>query len=328
MEQLKKFFSFAWSHKGKLGVLAISTLVFAFLLFPFNDLSDFIGAQISKMSRNKVYVQFDQLHMSLVPTPGVALENVQVEAQGLAGLKIQEAILTPGFSTLITQKPAGTLTARGFLNGDIQVSLKSGARTDDGKERQEITIEAKKLSLGELKQIGQLPFVAKGDLNLSSKALIEPTLKTQPDVDVTLRIDQFQPLSVQTPLGPFVLPELKISNVELKGRLSAGKLIIEQGIIGKETDELRGTIKGSLDLQIIRPDPDSTVIIPQMGGYNFDVDLKVKKGFYARASTIFSIAEGALRLNNHKIDSADGVQYRFKVQGANFIDIPNVSALR
>ncbi len=45
-------------------------------------------------------------------------------------------------------------------------------------------------------------------------------------------------------MGPLTLPDLKLSTVELKGRLAAGRFVIETGTIGKPGDELYGTIKG------------------------------------------------------------------------------------
>ena len=114
MSAFKQFFSLLNRHKLKLVVLSLSTTIFLLLLFPFNDLSDLVTTQVAKMTNNQVYVQFDDMRLSVLPTPGVALDNVYVETPTLSGLKAQEVVATPSIRALIFQEPAGQLTAKGF----------------------------------------------------------------------------------------------------------------------------------------------------------------------------------------------------------------------
>ncbi len=70
MEQLRQLIHLIRNGKGgKIFVMILSALVFVFLLFPFDDLSDLISSQVSKLSNNSVYVQFERLKMSLFPQP-------------------------------------------------------------------------------------------------------------------------------------------------------------------------------------------------------------------------------------------------------------------
>jgi type II secretion system protein N len=322
MDKVIKFLSWLLSHKIKYLITLLSALFFAFVLFPFSDLSDLVSSQIAKATNNQIYVQFEKLHMSLFPSTGVAMEDVFVEAQGLPSLKAQELILTPSLSSLITQKPAGTISAKGFLNGNVEVSMKSGTKSDNGVERQKITLDAQRLSLNELRELAQLPVTLKGSLDITSSALIDLNFKEQPDVDLVLKIDRFElPAStVQLEIGPVMLPELKLSGMQLKGRLSAGKFIIEEGLIGKEGDEIKGTVKGNLGLQIIR-DEQSGMMQTYTGSYSFDIDLNVKKSFQDRV-TLLSL------LDSYKTPSPDGARFKMRISGQSFQGPPNMTILR
>lgn len=321
MESLAKLFHLLLDHIWKFFLLMFSTSFFLFVLFPLGDLSDLISSQVSKLTQNQLYLQFADLRFSLLPKSGVALENVYIEAQGLPPLKAEELVMTPSLMSLITQKPAGTVTASGFLNGNVEISLSPGQKSDNGVERQKIVLNAKTLSLNELRQITQLPFLLKGNLSASSTALIDLTFHEQPDVDINLKIDRFElPSSnVQTVMGPLTLPELKLSSVEIKGRLSGGRLLIENGVIGKGNDELRGTIKGSIALRL---ENRGRGLVPVLGSYDFDIDLTVQKSFQERAGLFLTF------IDNHKSVTPEGARYRFKVAAQSLQYPPNVTTLR
>ncbi len=321
MDRVKVFFQLLAKHKFKFLLLIVSTIVFVFLLFPFSDLSDLVSAQVSKLTHGQVYLQFDNLRMSVVPNTGVAFDQVYLEGQGIPPLKAQELIFTPALSSLITQKPAGTVTAKGFLRGEVEVSMKPGTKSDNGVERQRITLNAKSLSLADIRELAQLPILVRGSAHASSTGLVDLSFQEQPDIEVTLKVDRLEiPASnVQTLMGPLTLPELKLASVELKGRLSAGQFLIEEGLIGKDSDELHGKIKGNIGLQIQNQGGSMT---PVMGGYNFDIDLSVKKAFQDKANLFLTFIE------QYKNPTLDGAQYKFKVSASDLQTPPTMSALR
>ncbi len=322
MEQLKKNFVYLYRQKFKFVIVLLSTAVFIFVLFPFGDLSDLVSGQISKATNNQVYVQFENLRMSLIPDTGVALDEVSVDLQGLPSLKAQELVLTPSLSSLLTQKPAGTVTAKGFLKGSVEVSLKSGSKSDNGVERQKISLIAKRLSLNEIRELAQLPVILKGNLDITSSALVDLNFKEQPDMDLVLKVDRFEfpAATVQSMMGPLMLPELKLTAVELKGRLSAGKFVIEEGLIGKESDEIRGTVKGNIGLQFRRDEASGTFqTLP--GAYSFDVDLRVKKSFQDRV-TMLSL------LDSYKTPTPEGARFKMRLTGQSFQAPPDMNPLR
>jgi type II secretion system protein N len=321
MARLKALLSAIFNSKLKIFVLFVSMCVFLFLLFPFNDLGDLVSTQVARLSGNKLFLQFEELKMSLIPTPGLKFQQVYLEAAGLSGIGAQEIKITPSIAGMISQKPYGNVSARGLLKGDVQISVKSGSRTDSGGERQKIEISAQKLSLQELRDVARLPVMMKGQLTLESTALVDLTLAEQPDADITLSISQFElpPANVMTPMGPLTMPDLKLSSLEIKGRLAGGKLIIESGVIGKESDELRGTISGNLDLSLVNAGGG---VSPNIGGYDFKIDLRARKNFQDRAALFLSFIDG------YKTATPDGSQYKFRVSAASTMVPPTIGALR
>lgn len=321
MTLLKNFFLLFKNHKGKIFVGIISTLVFLFLLFPFDDLSDLVSVQVSKLSGNTIYLQFQKLKMSLFPQPGLKMESVYFESVNTPAISIQDLKITPSVSGLIYKKPYGQVSAQGLFKGDVDIALGRGSRSEAGAEREKIEVKAQKVSLLDLKQLAGLPLVLKGQLNLNSEILADPTWKEQPEMDLNVMIQQFElpPASVPTPMGPLTLPELKLGQIDLKGKLSGGNFVIEKGQIGKDSDELHGTIKGSLGVQM---ENRGGLPSPHFGSYSFEVELKVKKSFQDKASTFLIFLDG------YKSPAPEGALYKFKVSGGNFMMPPSITALR
>lgn len=321
MPTLKAALHALLNSKLKIFVMLVSLVFFLFALFPVNDLGDLVSTQVARVTGNKLFLQFEELKMSLFPTPGMKFEQVYVEAAGVPGVSAAEIKFAPSIGGLIAQKPYGSVSAKGLFKGDVQIHVKSGTRTDTGVERQKIEINAQKLSLQELRNVARLPVLLKGNLDFESTALVDLTFSEQPDMDVSLSISQFElpPANVMTPMGPITMPDLKLSSVEIKGRLTGGRLIIESGQIGRENDELRGSITGNLDLRLIS---NRGVINPVVGGYDFKIDLRAKRNFQDRAALFLSF------IDSYKTTTPDGSQYKFRVSAANTMVPPTIGALR
>lgn len=321
MDQLRQLLKTLGQSKGKIFVMIASALVFAFLLFPFDDLSDLISSQVSKLTNNSVYVQFEKLKMSVFPQPGVQMDQVYIESLRTPAISAQELVITPSVTGLIQQKPYGQVSAKGLLKGDVDLSVGKGSKTENGVERHKIEVSAKKVSLHDLKEMANLPVLLKGQLNLESTALADLTFQEQPDVELNMSINQFElpPANVNTPMGPLTLPDLKLSSVELKGRLAAGQFVIESGTIGKPGDELYGTIKGRIGLTIVNR---GSSFGHQIGAYNIEVDLKAKRSFQDRAVLFLTFIDG------YKTPTAEGAQYKFKVSATNPMMPPSIGAVR
>lgn len=321
MQLLRNLFKTLNQNKGKLFVMVVSAFVFLFFLFPFDDLSDLISSQVSKLSNNSVYVQFDNLKMSLFPNPGAKMNQVYIESISTPALSAKELVITPSISGLIQQKPYGHVAAKGLLQGDVDVHLSKGSKTENGAERHRVELTAKKVSLHDLRELANLPVMLRGQLNLETTALADLSFQEQPEVEVDMSINQFElpPANINTPMGPLTLPDLKLSTVELKGRLAAGRFIIEKGTIGKPGDELYGTIKGNIDLTIVSR---GNSFGQQIGAYNFEVDLKARKSFQDRAALFLTFVDG------FKTPTAEGAQYKFKLSATNPMMPPSIGAAR
>jgi type II secretion system protein N len=321
MEKILGGIKFIFQNKSKIFLMLFSTFVFSFLLFPFDDLSDLVTAQVSKLTSNQVYLQFDKMHLGVIPSVGLHLKNVSVETPQISALTAQEFSVSPSLSTLIHQKPAGTISATGILKGNVEISLKSAGKTESGTDRQGIQLNAENISLAELKDLLSLPVYLKGKLDISSQAVIDLAFKEQPDMDLNVNIDKFElpPGNVQTMMGPLALPEIKLAQVQLKGRLSAGKFNIEEGKIGKPTDDLHGDIKGSLQLQLRNT---SLGIQPEMGEYNLQLNLNVKKDLQERAALFLSF------IDQYKTATPEGARYAFRISAPNVQMPPTLAAPR
>lgn len=321
MDQLRTFLRLIQESKGKIFLMVVSALVFAFLIFPFDDLTDLISSQVSKLSRNTVYLQFDSLNVSLVPTPGVEMDNVYIESVRFPGVSVKELLINPSISGLIQQQPFGSISAKGILKGDIDIKVSKGNKTENGIERQKLEVVAKKISLNDIREIANLPVLLKGQVHLTSTAIADLTFQEQPDVELDLTIQQFElpPSNVETMMGPLTLPDLKLTSVELRGRLAAGRFVIENGTLGKPGDELYGTIKGNIALNLTNRGGQ---IIPQAGAYNFDIDLRAKKSLQDRAALFLSF------IDSYKTNTSDGAQYKFRVSATNPMMPPNIGNVR
>jgi type II secretion system protein N len=309
MDQIKMILGALRDHK------------FKFVLFPFDDLADLVSSQVSKLTNNQVFVQFDRMKMGIIPDPGLQLQNVYLETSSLPPLKANEITFTPSIAGLIAQKPSGSLSIKGFLKGNVTASLQPAKKSDNGIERHKVQISAQHLNLAEMKELVGLPLTLKGSLDLTTQALADLTLTEQPDMDLVLHIDKFElPTgNVQTPMGPITLPEIKLSSIDLKGRLSAGRFNIEEGTLGRQGDELAGSVKGSIALQL-KMTPQG--IAPVIGSYEFMIDLMIKPGLQERATLFLSF------LDQYKFSVPGATRYAFKLSAANAYDPPNMGALR
>lgn len=304
------------ANKGKFFLMFLSTLFFLFVLFPFDDLGDLVSTQVSKMSKNTIFLNFEKLKMSLFPT-GLQFQNIYVESISTPAINAEELTITPSLNGFIRSRPYGTVDARGIFKGTVNISVTNGKATENGVERQKFDVHAQKLALNDIRDVAKLPFAMKGQLDLTTSGLADLTFTEQPDVDLNVVISSFElpPSNLNTQMGPVTLPELKLSTVQLKGRLSAGKFIIESGKIGKETDELTGNIKGSIGMLLVK---NEMGVSPQFGSYTFDVDLKMKKSFQDKAGPFLVL------LDSYKTPMSDGAQFKFKVSAQNLMMPPNL----
>ncbi|MEQ1723709.1 MAG: type II secretion system protein GspN [Pseudobdellovibrio sp.] len=302
------FFRFLIKHKWKIVLTFSMTIAFLVLLFPLSDLNDLISSQVSKLTNNRVFVQFDKMHLNPLTT-SISLEKVYVETPQISSLTSEELSLRPSIAALIAKKPGGTISAKGFLKGDLEISIHPTSSAN-GVDKSKIDINANNISLNEAREVANISLPIKGQLSLTSQAVADLTMTEQPEVDLNLTIMKFELASTFVPLNDFgqiALPEIKMSKVELKGRLSNGKFTIETGKLGSTQDELYGDIKGDLSVSFQNINGQVT---PVIGAYNITLDIKAKPSFKDKAKLFLSFLDG------YKVDSGAVSNYKFKVYAA------------
>ncbi len=306
MNAIIRSLRFLFRHWLKIVLTFWFAVIFMFVLFPVNDLNDLITMQVSKLTNKNVFLQFDSI--SLNPFgPKVTLEKVSVDSGDYPTITVNELSASPSFSALMSKRPEGTLSAQGFLKGDVNIQLKAGPKTDAGLQRSKLDVQAKNINLKDVRELASLPVALQGKLNLSSTVLADLTFTEQPDGEVSLTISKFEMPGASVSLadlGRVNLPEIKLGQIELKGKLAGGKFLIESGKVGLPTDELHGDIKGDLGISFLNRGGQ---IFPVMGGYNIDLNLTATSAFRERAKFFLGFLDG------YKTEMPNGAAYKFKI---------------
>jgi type II secretion system protein N len=312
------FFRFLRSIKFALLAFVASTAFFFVLFFPLNDLGDLVTTQVFKLTGGRVYFQFDSLRLSVFP-PGLSMEKVMVESPQMPSIKSDALTISPSIGGALKGLPYGTVLADGFLKGQVNLSLSGAGKTESGAPRSLIELRAQKINLRELKSFLNTPFYLQGDLNIETKGVADLTFQEQPDIEnVALVINQFEfpPGEVPTPAGPVSLPELKLKQIDLRGKLSNGTFTIENGKVGQATDELQVNLKGTIKVTF---ENRGGRVVPVIGAYNLDLDMRVQKSLRDKIALFLAFIE--------KHQKAPG-EYKFKVASSMWGIPPQITTLR
>ena len=319
MDVLKSIWIQIKRHFKKFLIFIFLSFVFLLIFFPTQDLRDMITSQVSFATQKRAYLQMESFGFSLIPV-GIDVSSMQFEMAGLPGVKADALHAYPSVFALLgaianpmnfASNPAGEYIVDGIFRGNIHVKIQSGKKSEAGNPRTSIDINAENLALDEVRNAFKLPFPLKGSVNLNSTSLIDMTLAEQPEIQpLVLSIDRFSlgASSLNTQMGPVALPELSLKQVRLEGRLVGSKFHIDQGVIGSPQDDLSGTIKGNITVNFVS---QGGGVIPQLNGYNFDVNLKMKKEFEDKAQLFLIL------ISRFKTPVDGGSQYKFKMSAPN-----------
>jgi type II secretion system protein N len=327
---IKKLWDILKKLRGPIALFIFSTIGFFILLFPLNDLGDLISTQVAKATFDRVFFQFDDLKLSVAP-PGLNMTNVYVETTQLSALKAKEVTILPSISGMLKGRPYGHFKAEGFLKGDVSLNVSSGSKGDKSTESAVVELSAKKVSVKEIRSLLNLPFFIQGEVNADTKATVFFSLKDQPnagqvltledppEIDLNIVVSKFElpPTNLSLGyMGEIILPEVKLRQVDLKGKLANGIFTIEKGEFGQVGDEFQLNLKGTIQVNIQNVGGQ---IYPTLGAYNFDIDLKTQKSFQDKASLFLSF------IQSHQ--KAPG-QYKFKVASPSWGAAPQITTLR
>lgn len=321
MDKVINFFRFLLKHKWKIVFTLFCSIFFLIILFPFNDLNELVTGEVAKATQNRVYLQFDEMNLNPFG-PTLNLEKVTVETPQTPTLNIDEIKASPSVLSLIQRKVGGEVSVIGFLKGQLRIKASPAGKTETGQDKTKIELTGQKLSLKDIRELASLPVALSGQLVLNTTAITDLTFSEQPEADLNLVIDRFEMPSSSVSLGDMGkinVPEVKLSQVELKGKLNNGKFTIESGRLGNAKDEFFGTIRGSLGLSFINMNGQ---VVPNFSTYDLNIDLKANSQFKERAKFFLSFLDG------YKTEQADGSQYKFRLQGTAFGGAPQFTPLQ
>lgn len=314
MDMIIKTFRFVWAQKFKILFTFVFAIVFLFLLFPFKDLNDFVSGQVSALTQNSVYLQFEDMQINPLTT-SISLDGVLVETSTIEGLNVNKISASPSIAALFKRQPGGKIVADGLFGGHAEMKLTPLEKLESGALKANLDITSDNISLKSLRDTLKISIPLSGSANINASVTADMSFKEQPDGDVSIVIDNFEMpgTSINSPnFGSIALPEIRFKQVDVKGKITGGKLVIENAKLGNPSDDLSGTLKGDIAIRIENVGGTAR---PMMGGYNFNIDLVAKPAFVQRASFFLSF------IDQFKTEEKGSSRYRLKLQAAS-TDLP------
>lgn len=306
-------------HKLKVILTVVSAAVFVVLLFPYDDLAEVVSTMVAERTNNQVFLQFDRLGIQVIPYPALAVENVVVESSFLPPLQAASLSLTPSISGFLSFRPGFKAGIRRVWNGDIHIELKGGKKTEQGASTQNLHLDIEKIDLAKINEAIDLPLKLQGALSSDAQVNLDPTFASQPEGEISLQIKElrFPSGTIPTQMGPVSLPGLSWSNIQLRGRLTAGRLIIESAELGAPSDLFNGTVKGEMEVRF-EPRGAGQVGL-NWGAYQLQLDLNVNSKLERELGPFL------LLIGSFKSPTTTGVKYKFKMAGQRFGQTPSIS---
>ena len=269
------------NHKLKILGLFLSFIFFMYLLFPFNDLGDFVATKIAQVTQSQVIVDFDSLTFSFFPQPGLSLTNVSVETPFTPSLTAKYLEVAPSIMGLLALKPGVTVRAEDLLGGDLTLSTRGGDKISGSKMKQKVSLDLSRLNLGNISKVANLPMKVEGFISGSVDSQVDPDLGEQPTADMTGRFEKvvFPEGTLLTPAGPLPVPTININDVSFEGHLDKGTLDVTKLVLGRPGGDLYVNLNGKVDVKVVKGGLVPVIV----GGYEFNVHVQLgdvlKKSF-------------------------------------------------
>lgn len=319
-------------HKLKLMTAMLSALIMGFLTFPYGDLSDLVSSQVSQLSRNQIYLEFDSLGLSVWPTVGVKLEKVLLDTPIITSLEAGSLSMSPSIGALLTLKAGASVFLQDFIGGNLGLRFSGSSSLSELDASGDYGFSAESLSLEKVSQMLGLDFEFKGSLGGSGDFFFDSKLETPPSADFQFSVNQFQllPALLQIPnLGPMNVPGLNLEQVSAKGRFLPSdrgstaqvltqEFILEEFLMGTERDILSGRVRGKLEVRLQKLGRE---LRPIIGAYEFRVQINTKPESKKDFGLFLSF------LDSHKKAGPSGDIYQFRVASSSPNTPPTLSAL-
>jgi type II secretion system protein N len=305
-------------------------IVFWFVvLFPYDDLSDYVTYKTTQMTQSQVYLQSDGLSFALMPQPGIQMENVFVETVLAPAFEVDTLGLAPGFG-LLFGKPSALLKAAGFFGGDASVDVNPSNELDTQGLELGFDVILQKVALKKLSKFlqkqGNFPLTISGQTDLDSNLFFDTSYKKQPKGEIDLKIQDLDiPSSnIGLPMGGGAMmsmsfPALKLSALELEGNIREGILNIKKGKVGDPKNDLHGTVTGDLFFDVQRGGK------VKMGGYDIRLNLNISESLKRQLETVLGFVDIYNGIGDkYKFDSLRGVRYSMRLKARNLQTPPQV----
>lgn len=324
---IRKLITLFFSNIGKMLLVLIIAIVFTIVIFPLNEVSDLATQNVSKLTNNQFYLEFETLKLNLLSDLGLEMGDVYLETPRTSPLTVKELIALPSVSALLYGKPQGKLKLKGFFRGnvEIEVSKHKDDHASDKKaiEKNLIAIEASRLDLRELKNFLVLPVNLSGKLDLSSKIIANLEMQETPEIqDLIITVKNFEmPQTTMEQPGaiPIDIPGIKLSELVIKARFADNKLLLNEIKVGKDSDEVLGTIKGNMNFASM-----AAGRMPMLNQYEMSMDLKMKKSFYDKVYLTLSI----LNAGSYFTPISGGYQLKTRLVGNGPYSVPRFDSYR
>lgn len=325
-------FFWIWARKVFFGLTLISALFFFALFFPFSDLSDAVTSAISRGTNNQIYLQADKINIHLIPVPALSATNLSVETT-LPRIEAKWAKVTPSLFSVLFNLPTVIKASRGdaeasralmsrigigvdaegILGGDLTMRLRSGSKSEQGRERSRVSLAVDGVSLKDVQQWADVNVPMNGKASVDTDIAYVPDFQEQPEGEFEMTIEKFNiPAStISIPMGeasfPLSVPNITLANVRFKGRLVGGNLIIEEGVFGQNKDPLYGRIKGQMGLMMQAAGPN---IVPIFGSYSLNVELNTTASIQKDLGFAFMLLDSA-----KEATGGGAARYLFRASG-------------
>jgi len=276
------------SHKLHLVYALLFSVGFFLILFPSDDLSDMISAEINR--GGQVNVRFDGLSLDLLGL-GVSTENLVFTARGQPPIKAAAIRVSPVFSRLVTFNKGVSAEIESIFSGNLHLEYGQDSTAKSGVPYDEISLRAEHLNLDEISaflrnaNLGnfKLQGIVRADI---PKMRVDRLFSEQPSGTFSLDIQSFI-VPTQTIMVNFngvnvpqALPTLELGRINLQNaKLNEGTLEIPELTIGEAKNELYGKLKGTVGLQLKKVGEQ---IYPEVSSVNLSLKLIADKGFVER----------------------------------------------
>lgn len=308
-------------HKFKLVLFFVFFLIFLITLFPYKDLGDLVTTQVAQATANNVYLTFNDLQPSVIPSVGLEFEDVTLDTPFVQAIKAKSFIVRPSIASFLAFKPGLAINASGLFKGKAAISGQVSGFSEEAFMKPKVSGELANVSLNELIKTLKLPVDLDGKLNLETDELNLDLINIQQiegDVSAKVQDAKVGAMNIATPIGPLPLPAMNFKEIEVKADAKNGTVKVSKLTLGKPGDEFSGSAKGQFDLK-------NQGYGPPIGAYDFSIEIEVLGSFETKLGVIWSTVEGFIE-NYKRAGPPNKKVFAFRVSGQSVMAPPKISA--